>query len=168
MIGKLLPMLLALVGLGAGVGGGIVLRPPPQEVAMENPCGDVGRTKEDPHVTPEEDEGAQDTSHDYVKLNNQFVIPVVDGGRVGALVVISLSLEVVSGQTELIYQLEPKIRDTFLRVLFDHANSGGFDGSFTKAIRMNALRTALRESAQKILGEIVTDVLIIDVVRQDA
>lgn len=168
MIGKLLPVLLALIGLGAGVGGGMALRPPPpEEVVMENPCGDVGHDMEDAHETPEPEEETEDLTHDYVKLNNQFVIPVVDEGRVESLVVMSLNLEVTAGQSEAIYQVEPKLRDMFLRVLFDHANAGGFDGAFTKATRMNALRTALREAAQKLLGTIVYDVLIIDVVRQD-
>jgi len=168
MIGKLLPILLALIGLGAGVGGGMALRPAPQEdVAMENPCGDVEHDVESSHEAPEPEVESLDLTHDYVKLNNQFVIPVVDEGRVESLVVMSLNLEVTAGQTEAVYQLEPKLRDLFLRVLFDHANAGGFDGAFTKSTRMNALRTALRETAQKLLGEMVSDVLIIDVVRQD-
>ena len=33
---------------------------------------------------------------------------------------------------------------------------------------LDALRTGLREAAQQILGEIVHDVLIVDIVRQDA
>ena len=80
----------------------------------------------------------------------------------------SLNLEVAAGQAEEIYQLEPKIRDGLLQVMFDHANAGGFSGDFTKASRMNVLRTALKEAAQKMLGNTVSDVLIIDVVRQDA
>ncbi len=64
--------------------------------------------------------------------------------------------------------MEPKLRDVFLRVLFDHANAGGFSGSFTKTTRMNTLRMGLLEAAQKALGPVVSDVLIVDVVRQDA
>ncbi len=168
MIGKLLPVLLALIGLGAGVGGGIALRPAPQEVAMENPCGDPHAEEHDAGHEPGGDAHEDPQGVDFVKLNNQFVVPVVEDGRVGSLVVMSLSLEVAAGQTEAIYQLEPKIRDGFLRVLFDHANAGGFSGDFTKTTRMNVLRTALRETAQSLLGKTVSDVLIIDVVRQDA
>ena len=168
MIGKLLPVLLALIGLGAGIGGGMALRPVPEAtVVMENPCGVVEHNAEDPHAAPDHTEETQNLTNDFVKLNNQFVVPVVDEGRVKSLVVLSLNLEVSPGQTDVIYQLEPKLRELFLRVLFDHANAGGFDGSFTKSTRMNALRTALRESAQKLLGDTVLDVLIIDVVRQD-
>ena len=166
MIAKLFPILLALLGLGAGVGGGIALRPEPEPVSMDNPCGDPHET--DTHEPVENGEDPDTGGFDYVKLNNQFVVPIVEAGRVSALVVMSLNLEVGAGQTEEIYQLEPKIRDGLLQVMFDHANAGGFSGDFTKAARMNVLRTALKEAAQKMLGPTVSDVLIIDVVRQDA
>jgi len=134
---------------------------------MENPCGDVD------HDAPmandmAHDEGMEDTgAHDYVKMNNQFVIPVVEDGRVAALVVMTLNLEVMAGQTEAIYQMEPKLRDVFLQVMFDHANAGGFSGEFTKTTRMNSLRVGLLEAGQKTLGATISDVLIIDVIRQD-
>ena len=166
MISKLLPILLALFGLGAGVGGGIALRPEPESIALDNPCGDPHET--DTHAPAEEADDPEAGGFDYVKLNNQFVVPIVQSGRVGALVVMSLNLEVAAGTAEEIYQLEPKIRDGLLQVMFDHANAGGFSGDFTKASRMNVLRTALKEAAQKMLGTTVSDVLIIDVVRQDA
>ena len=166
MLGKILPILLAVIGLGAGVGAGIALRPAPQEVAMISPCGEIqGETKE---KVAEAEDPNEPSGYDYVKMNNQFVVPVVDKGRVSALVVMSLSLEVDVGQSEAIYQREPKLRDAFLRVMFDHANAGGFDGAFTNSNNMDILRNALREVAEKILGPVVSDVLIIDVVRQDA
>jgi len=169
MITKLFPILLALIGLGAGVGGGIALRPPPQDMAMENPCGDVNHDVDEEYEMPEEETVDEENSaYDYVKLNNQFVVPVVQDGRVQSLVVMSISLEVTPGQSETIYQIEPKLRDLFLQVLFDHANTGGFSGQFTKSTRMNTLRTSLREAAQKVLGKSVSKVLIGDVVRQDA
>lgn len=166
MLSKLLPVLLALVGLGAGVGGGLMLRPPPEEkVAMENPCGEPAQEDKE-HYEPAET--GPDEQHDYVKLNNQFVIPVVEETRVGSLVVLSLSLEITPGQSAAVYEREPKLRDEFLQVLFDHANAGGFKGAFTNSTRMTVLRQALYEVARKTLGDMVTDVLIIDIIRQDA
>ena len=166
MLGKLIPVVLALVGLGAGMGAGLALRPPPEVVESED-----GRTVEatDSHVASElEPEGEdEDAAHDYVKLNNQFVVPVVEDGKVVSLVVLSLSLEVEPGQTAAIFEREPKIRDAFLQVLFDHANTGGFKGSFTNTTRMTVLRNALRETAQRTFGPTVSDVLIMDIVRQD-
>ncbi len=100
-------------------------------------------------------------------MNNQFVVPVVKDGRVASMIVLSLSLEVAAGNTEAVYQREPKLRDAFLRVLFDHANVGGFSGSFTDGANLLVLRTNLKEAAALVLGPVVSDVLITDIARQD-
>lgn len=165
---KLLPLILALLGLAAGAGAGFLLRPDPAPPVADtaNPCGDATAPVAVPPVdSGHGDEGTGGT--DFVKINNQFVIPVVHDTDIAALVVMSLSLEVVSGQTEAIYQREPKLRDVFLQVLFDHANAGGFDGVFTQLGRMDSLRAALTEVAQGAVGPQVVDVLITDLARQD-
>lgn len=147
----ILPLLLGLTGLGGGIGAGVFLRPAP---AAE---GHAKMPEAEPAVPPE-----------YVKLNNQFVIPVVEDGNVAALVVLSLSLEVTTGSTEAVFLTEPKLRDVFLQVLFDHANAGGFKGSFTDASNLVVLRQALQEVAMQVLGDSVKDVLIVDIARQDS
>jgi hypothetical protein len=154
---KLLPLILMLVGTAAGLGAGIALRPAPEPPAE-------GEAAAQPTQKPP----APPTDVEYVKLPSQFVIPLLDGGRVGALVVLSLSLEVPVGQTEAVHAREPKLRDEFLRVLFDHANTGGFRGTFTDTSNLIVLRRALQDSARKSMGDIVTDVLITDIVRQDS
>jgi hypothetical protein len=100
-------------------------------------------------------------------MNNQFVIPVVEDGHVAAMVILALSLEVAHGKTQDAYGREPKLRDAFLQILFDHANAGGFNGSFTDGANLVLLRKALLEAAKNILGDVVSDVLISDIARQD-
>jgi hypothetical protein len=164
-----------MFGLGAGSGAGYLLRPPPAEEIVINPCGDSGLGVEihasgDADAHGEETHDQTDDGHsapEFVKLNNQFVVPVVEGNDVAALVILSISLEVTNGSTEAVFQKEPKLRDEFLQVLFDHANAGGFRGTFTSSNNMEVLRGALLEAARKSLGSIVRDVLIIDIVRQD-
>ena len=163
-MGKLLPIILGLIGLGAGVGGGMMLRPEPV-VELANPCGEVAEM--DTHAEMDTAE-TEELMHDYVKMNNQFVVPVVRDGRVSSLVILSISIEVGLGDTAKVYEREPKLRDAFLQVLFDHANSGGFDGTFTGSTNMAILRKALSETARKTIGPTATDVLIADIIRQDA
>lgn len=169
-MGKLIPILMALVGLAAGGGAGLALRPPPQDTVTATQCGDTDQpiATHSATLTPghEADPAAQ--THDYVKLNNQFVVPVVEDGNVAALVILSINLEVTLGSTEQVYAREPRLRDGFLQVLFDHANAGGFRGAFTQSNNMDVLRHALLETAQKSLGPLVSDVLIVDIVRQDS
>lgn len=164
---KLLPIILILLGLGGGAGAGLMLKPAPVETVEINPCGDgsMAATGDKDHNAPEDEPV---TDKEYVKLNNQFIVPVVDDQRIEALVVMSLSVEVEAGKRELIYAREPKLRDVFLQVLFDHANMGGFRGAFTNANNLDVLRSALRESARKALGETISDVLIMDIARQDS
>ena len=145
-----LPLLFLLIGTGAGVGLGLALQPGPEE-------------------TPSAEEApppAADGS-DFVRLNNQFVVPVVREDRVRSLVVLSLTLEVPAGMTAATYDREPRLRDEFLRVMFDHANMGGFDGAFTQAGNLDLLRNALRLAADAVLPHGTRDVLITDIARQD-
>jgi len=109
----------------------------------------------------------EEQEFEYAKLNNQFVIPLVQDGTVAALVVMSLSVEVDFGHKDDVFRKEPKLRDSFLQVMFDHANIGGFRGDFTRFENLNVLRTGLREVAQRDVGEHVKDVLIIEIARQD-
>lgn len=171
---KLLPIVLGLIGLLAGGGAGLMLRPPPDEV-VRNPCGETGETAgaDARHGTAKADAGeghgeeGEAPLREYVKLNNQFIVPVVNQGEVNSLVILSVSLEVPTGATQSVYQVEPKLRDSFLKVLFDHANAGGFNDAFTNSNNMDILRVALNEAAAKILKDMVSDVLITDIVRQD-
>lgn len=163
MIRKLVPLLLALLGLGGGVAGGLVLRPTPEPAA----AGHASAEGSEHALSETAAEGEADALPQYVKLNNQFVVPVLDKGRVVSMVIMSLNLEVAPGSNEQVYAREPKLRDAFLQVLFDHANAGGFNGSFTDGSNLILLRRALLESAQSAVGMIVSDVLISDIVRQD-
>lgn len=157
---KILALLLPILGLGGGIAAGVMLQPAPDEHEV------AGCVPPDGTVEPEVPEGAA-TLPEFVKLNNQFVVPIIKEGKTDALVVVSISLEIMPGKTELVYQREPKLRDALLRVLFDHANLGGFNENFTENGTMLSLRTHLLESAQRVLGRSVMDVLIIDIVRQD-
>lgn len=155
----LLPILLVLVGTASGIGAGVFLRPAPpaEEVAVEG--GEA--------APPKPERKPATTDRDYVKLNNQFVIPVVERGIVASLVVMSLSVEIEPGNREAIFQREPKLRDSFLQVLFDHANIGGFRGAFTDNNTLDVLRASLRDVARRDAGPFVTDVLILEIARQD-
>ena len=157
----ILPLALSILGLAAGVALGLVLRPAPPEP---------------PDAATAANEGAQAPAaaaeplipREYVRLNNQFIVPIVEGGRIAALVVLSLSLEIEQGSSETVFKAEPKLRDAFLQVMFDHATAGGFRGTFTDAAAMAPLRGALGEAARSVLGAAVSDVLITEIVRQDS
>ncbi|MEM6609232.1 MAG: flagellar basal body-associated FliL family protein [Pseudomonadota bacterium] len=185
MIRVVLPVLLLLLGLGGGIGAGMLLGGGEDTAAAEPeaiaaPAGDPAEADmadESDQVTSAEDSGfASDApvrpgsaeNLEYVRLNNQFVVPVVRDAAVRSLVVMSLTVEIEAGQAEMVFNREPRLRDAFLRVMFGHANAGGFEGVFTTPTALNPLRSGLRDAAYDVLGPIVNDVLIVDIVRQDA
>ena len=163
-----LPLVMLLIGIGAGVGAGVYMRPSSHE-ETDIHTEEAPPAEEAHDTVPNEKHTGYGTGEvEYVKLNNQFVVPIVKDRDVAAMVVMSLSIEVPAEHKDTVYKREPKLRDSFLRVLFDHANMGGFEGGFTNAANLEPLRTALREIAQKDMGaEIVRDVLILDIARQD-
>ncbi|WP_027235797.1 flagellar basal body-associated FliL family protein [Leisingera caerulea] len=164
MLSKLLPVILLILGTGGGIGAGIMLMPAPEEKHAAEP-GSAAKPAEE--TAEEIAEDGEENQREYIKISNQFVVPVVERDQLTSLVVLSLSLEAKQGTGEKVRTLEPKLRDVFLQVLFDHANMGGFRGAFTRSDVLEPLRTALREAAQKHIGKGVYDVLIMEISRQD-
>lgn len=169
MIRKLLPILLLLLGTGAGLGAGVFLRPAQDVTDHAEPAdGGVTHAGETSHGNDTAQAGkSPGAERDYVKMSNQFVVPVVENGAVSSVVLLALSIEIEPGHRDAIFLREPKLRDSFLQVLFDHANVGGFRGAFTDNNNLDVLRAALREVAMRDAGGHVTDVLIHDIARQD-
>jgi len=168
-----LPLILALAGAGAGVGAGMYLKPAPEEPdaaeSAEAPPETEAAEPDAASATQPVPEGDRPplAERDFVRINNQFVVPVLKDGQVDALVVLSVSLETHVGMRQVVFAREPKLRDALLQVMFDHANAGGFSGDFTRADRIAVLRRSLWEAARPILGADVYDVLITDIARQD-
>jgi flagellar protein FliL len=160
LLGILVPVIALAAGIGVGAGAALFLKP------AEEP---VEETQAETEAEPKAFEPAEPgQSAEFAQLGNQFVVPVVRGGVVRALVLVSVTLEVTEGGSATVHSMEPRLRDAFLQVLFDHANTGGFDDRFTQNDRMSLLRQGLREAAHRLLGPILRDVLIVDLVRQEA
>lgn len=167
---KLLPVILPLIGLAGGAVAGFALKPAPEPAHEEAVAGDghgAAHAPEKKSKGPEVDENGEEILRDYVKMHDQFIVPLVMENRVGALIVVSLSIETDQGLTEEVYRREPKLRDEFLKVLFRHAQSGAFDGVFTAGPVMRDLRGSLLVAAQDVLGMVAHDVLVTDILRQD-
>ena len=187
-----MPIVIALVGLGAGVGAGMALKPAPEpeksascaaeEAAGEShvPAADgtsdahdaaaepCDPTEADPFAALEHGPKLEGELA-YVPMEKPFVVPIFKDEDVVAMVVVSLSVETEAEAAPKIEGLKPRLRDSFLKVMFRHANSGGFDGSFTGGRKMEDLKSALRAAAQEVLHEKpVGEVLITEIARQDS
>ncbi len=169
----LIPLIFMVAGLGAGIGAGVFLSSSgeAEDTLSEQDAAAKTDQQTDAPVAPTErhaDASGGSPGFEYLKMTKQFVVPVVEDDEIRALVTMSLSLEAKPSVTETFYAIEPKLRDGFLQVLFDHANTGGFDGIFTQSDNLDVLRKSLLEVVRKELGSDVSQVLITSVNRQDS
>jgi hypothetical protein len=175
---KLLPVVIGLLGLAAGVGAGVMLKPVPAPAiaaacAAPPPAAGHGESAApcapDPFspAKPEAKKPAGELA--YVPMDKPFVVPVFAGEKVKAMVVVSLSVETETASAHAIEAVKPRLRDGFLKVMFRHANSGGFDGSFTSGQKIDDLKSALLASAREVMPDVpVEEVLITEIARQDS
>lgn len=166
-MGKLIPILAILIGLGGGVGAGLTLRPDPTKCAEDDAACKEEQAEAKAAEEEKKDKAKEGKPTEFSELNRQFVISLLKDERVSALVVASLVVEMLEGQGTEVFTHEPKLRDAFLQVMFVHAQSGGFDGAFTSGPAMLDLKMRLKEVAKPILGDGLVDVLITEIVRQD-
>ena len=182
---KLMPLVIALLGLGTGVGAGLALKPAPEPEVVAADCPpttDGGAEAEgaahadgcpageaDPFAPVEPEERKKAAELAYVQMDKPFVVPIFAGEKVTAMVVVSLSVETDTEGAHTVEAVKPRLRDGFLKVMFRHANSGGFDGSFTSGRKMEDLKSALLQSARDVMAETpVEEVLITEIARQDS
>jgi flagellar protein FliL len=161
----LLPLVLGLGGLAGGVGLGLALKPAPDPLVEAAACAEDPGCERVAALAPVAiGRGGLET----VALDKPFVVPVFENGRPAGMVVVGLALEVGRGQSMHVLTLQPRLRDGFLAVMFRHANSGGFDGSFTEGQKMADLKAALLGTAREVMTGIpVAEVLVTEIVRQD-
>lgn len=186
MIRRALPFVIALIALLAGAVGGELLRGPAAASAGSAPpaAGEMPAPADAGPVSPQGDGaaapppaaqahgeaagggGSTSTQHSSFRFPQQFFVPLVRGGNVTAMMVLTLSVEMPTDAQEAVFAKENQMRDAILRQLLIHANTGGFDGNFTAEAHLALLRRQLLASVQRIAPE-VDAVLVGDIVRQE-
>lgn len=167
----LLFALLAFLSAAGGLGAAIATAPAPDSAGGAHASDDA---HEDAHAheadTPESAaHDDHDQGHDghgdaasYIKLPNQFIVPVVRDGVVSAMAVLSLGVETPESHQPEVLSMRPKLTDAFLTALFEHSNAGGFDGDFTSQNARSLLKSHLLTAAHETAGEYVTDILLLE------
>ncbi|MEP6342134.1 MAG: hypothetical protein ABJ275_02380 [Maricaulaceae bacterium] len=103
----------------------------------------------------------------FYKFKRQFVVPVMTQGKIEALVIMNLSLELNSDAPDNIYTLEPKFRDALTRELLTLSNKGVFGENLTSVESYEDVRSTLLSAVKSVTIEGVQDILILDVARQE-
>ena len=78
-----------------------------------------------------------------------------------------LAVDVPASRSSDVHDMEPRLRDAFLRELFRMSHTGAFANNFTDERVIKELRGSLTRAAREHLGDYVNEVLILDVMRQE-
>lgn len=167
----LIPLLAVLIGLGVGVGANVLVG----GKADDTHAADNEGHAEDSHDTGGGDEhhaSTQDAHGDseassFFSFPGQFVIPVMDHDRVEAVLLMSIGVQTTDADRPVIVHLEPKLRAGFLSALFDRSSMGALSGDFTSPEWRNGVRDSLAAEARQISGGRISDVLLLEINRQD-
>ena len=152
---KILPVLIALVGLGGGVVGGTMMKPEPE---MTEHADAKGHDKAKGGDAKKGDDHAGE-EFVYAGLKKPFFVPVTQAGQRNMIVRLDIHLEVPEGMGETVEIQEPKLRDAFLRAVMNFSYEGGFS-RVKGGEGFTILRDDLLLSARGVLGEDVRNVLI--------
>ena len=178
---KILPVILIILGVVGGGAAGMFLKPPAKPAEGDGAHAEADVTEGGAHGSDgaggdgHAAEGPQpsgeplnaDGERDYVKIGKQIIIPIVEGGETRALMLFELAVDVPLGQRALVVEREPRLRDAFLRELFEMSYTGAFMSNFTDDRVIEELRRNLLAAARAHIGKAVSDVLILDVMRQE-
>jgi len=103
----------------------------------------------------------------YLKFKRQFVVPVMTQGKIDALVIMNLNLELNEDAPDNTYTLEPKLRDAITRELLALSNEGIFGENLTSAESYESLRRTVLSACRTIIPDGIKDILILDIARQE-
>lgn len=180
---KILILLIPVLALVGGVAAGEMLRPGAKDADQAEAAADghgdaaaenhAGAPDDPATAPPAGDHAAADGDHaagsgaeGWFTFPTQFFVPLMRNGDMGAVMILTLTLETTEADLEAMKQQEHRLRDALLRELLIHANTGGFDGNFTAEARLAPLRERLHKAAQASTPLPVKAILIEDLARQ--
>ena len=88
-----------------------------------------------------------------LSFQDEFIVPLVNRGRVTGHVVVALGLESRTLAIDELVAREPLYRDRTLEALLRHAALGAFDDGFVEPLEMNRLRLSLNEAILPVLPD---------------
>lgn len=154
-------MLLILAGIAGGAAFGMMMRPTSETADASHPGPEPVEEAHD--VIPAD----EDKAVEYVSLERQIVVPVLDGDKTVAFMVFSLAIDVPASEKQTVYAREPLLRDAFLRDLFELSHTGAFRGGYLDAGVRAEVKRKLLASARHNASREIREVLILNFLRKE-
>lgn len=155
---KIVALVIVILGVVGGGAAGVFLKPAPE-------TDHSAQDSEEAEAAETAAEAASPRS--FVKIGRQTIVPVVEDGQTQALMLFEIAVDVPADVSAEVHELEPKLRDAFLRELFRMSHTGAFMNNFTDDRIIDELRRNLTRAAQEKIGKKSAEVLILDVMRQE-
>lgn len=180
--------IIAVVCIVAGGVGGHFLKSSggPAEAATAKPGdghGDDGHGAKDDHgkkaekEKPKGDKHAKSGEHGkesaasgsvaYYKFSREFVVPLIENGRVSSLVILNINLEIDASASGKLFSMEPALRDNIMTTLISLANDGRTFQTLSNIESYESMRALVLMNLRKSVPDGIRNVLILDMARQD-
>jgi len=194
---KILTPILLIVGIFAGVFGANFLKGSPAEPAAveseeyadgehasdehgkdgKSADGKTDKKKTDKDKKDKKDKGKADKSKDgyggsvsainYYKFSREFIIPLMDDSEIKSLVILNINLEFDVEKSPSLFAIEPKLRDNIMTTLIELSNDGVTLDKIGNIESYETVRSMVLKNLQEVIGEGITNVLIVDMAKQD-
>lgn len=164
---KLIPIIVAIMGLGGGVTAGTILKPEAKAEDAMAMVEDGKGEKATADYKGKEEKDAKKSDYVYVGLDKPFFAPVLRNNNKHTLVRLDIHLEVPPDLEEYVVKHEPKLRDGFLRAVMSFSHDGGF-ARVHGSEGFEVLSDDLLLSARDVLGDKVRAVLIGEILTRES
>ena len=174
--------LVAIIFIAIGSFAGVMLKTPSTAAAggaetseSEDNHGDHddhGDHKKDDHGkkkgdAKKGDKYASSGDSEYFKFSREFVVPVMREDQVKSLVILHVTLETASGESDKLFSEEPKLRDNIMTTLIGLSNDGRTLEEPTNIEHYEMIRSMLLMNLRDSVSEGIMNVLIVDMAKQD-
>lgn len=103
----------------------------------------------------------------YYKFSREFIVPVLNDGKVESLVILNINIEADSAVSQQLFSLEPKLRDTIMTALIKLSGDGHTLQNLTNAENYETIRSMLLMELKDVVPTGIENVLILDLAKQD-
>lgn len=163
----LFPIFMILFVVGGAVGADFLRSSSAPAAAGDHADEEGGKDDEKGDKDKGDGDGSDGASVAYLKFKRQFVVPVMKRGKIDALIIMNLNVELNDDAPDNVYSYEPKLRDAIMRELLSLSDDNIFGENLTSANSYETLRATLLRATKAVLPEGVQDILILDIARQE-
>lgn len=158
MVKQGIGLLLNILAVGGGIFAGqfVLVSPPPSDTSQGEEVSDASDeapAKEKADVYP-------------IRFARPFVVPVTDGWRTNALVVVSLSAEIERGAVDGVIGLEERLRDRIMQRLIAFSYDGGFNGAINDPSLYDTVREQVKDALAGLYPEKIGDVMVLEMLKR--